>query len=292
MLTHAAHALASPIRECRYTSTFLPSAFLTTLHIRPHPVTNDPWLLPVSLTTPNTQLGLPFRFHTRRLIATQLGKKKAWEKSLYPRMFDKFSPGELGKTVWREDMPSLILDLMRKRVLDSLAWNFGFRGRLIPVASPRTVDIEGVEDVSSVLYFASLTTRANDAQETSEAITSELEKWASYFGQSFGKHFDPHSAPEVTHKAPYWYSQPLVPRLQPRVQFPELEFTTTVWRGRRIAVYSLTDLLGAEKARELIEGPRSKHTHHSCVVIKRARHNVPVETLLMQLQAYIAKSGP
>lgn len=288
----AAHALASPVRECRSTATFQPSALLTTLHIRPHPTTSDPWLLPVSLTTSSTQLGLPFRFHTRQLIATQLGKKKAWEKSLYSRMLGQLSGREVGNLVWREDMPSFILNLLRTRLVSALSWNFSFRGRLIPVSSPLSAHIESVEDVSSVLYFGSLRSRADDAQETCETITSELEKWSQYFGQSFGKHFDPHLKEGVTHKAPYWYQAPLVPHMQPRLQFPPLEYHTTVWRGRRVPVYSLVDLLGEEKARELISSPKSKYAEHKCVVMKRARHNVPVETQLMQLQTYIAKPGP
>jgi hypothetical protein len=292
LLTSTAHALASPVRECRYTSTFQPSALLTTLHMRPHPTTSDPWLLPVSLTTSSTQLGLPFRFHSRQLIATQLGKNKAWAKSLYPRMFDRLSGGEVKNLVWREDMPSFILDLLRARLVSALSWNFSFRGRLIPVASPQSAHIEAVEDVSSVLYFGSLRSRADDAQERCEAITAELEKWSAYFGQNFGSHFDPHAKEGVTHKAPYWYQAPLVPHLQPRLQFPALEYHTTVWRGCAVPVYSLVDLLGEEKARELVEGPKSKYAEHKCVVMKRARHNVPVETQLLQLQTYVAQPGP
>ncbi|KAL1654365.1 hypothetical protein SLS61_002965 [Didymella pomorum] len=286
-----AHALASPVRECRYTSTYQPSALLTTLHTRPHPTTSDPWLLPVSLTTKSTQLGVPLRFLSRQAIATQLGKKKAWEKALYPRMFDRLSGAEVKNLVWREDMPSFILDLLRTRLVSALSWNFSFRGRLIPVASPLSAHIEHVDDVSSVLYFGSLRSRADEAQERCETITSELEKWSAYFAQYFGSHFDPHAKVGATHKTPYWYPGPLIPRMQPRLQFPPLEYHTTVWRGRAVPVYSLVDLLGEEKARELIEGPKSKYAEHKCVVMKGARHNVPVETQLMQLQTYVAQPG-
>lgn len=286
---NAAHALASPVRECRATQLYAPAALLVSLHLRPHPTTGDPWLLPVSLTTDKKQLGPPLLFLGRERIAVHLGKKKAWERALYMRMIDKLQPGEFGKMVWREDMPRLIRDLMCTRLVDRLSWNFSFRGRLIPVASPRTEDIDSIDDVSTVLIFDTLRTRADDLQDRANAITTDLEKWANYFGTNFGSHYDPHAAPEVTHHSPSWYSEPLVPRLQPRVQFPELEFKTTVWRGEKVAVYSLTDLLGPEKARELIKG--SKYEDQKCVVMKRARHNVPVEILLMQLQAYIAQPG-
>lgn len=259
--------------------------------MRPHPTTGHPWLLPVSLTTDKHHLGLPLRITGRQLIVQRFGQKKAFLKGMSPRMHDKIQDGERDKLVWREDMPQLILDLLRKRVVDRLSWNFSFRGRLTPVASPRTRDIDAVDDVSSVLLFRSLRTPADDVQQRSEAITVETEKWAAYFGTGFEKLLDPHHAPGVTHKAPYWYPGPQVSHMQPRVQFPELNFKTTTWRGRKVAVYSLTDLLGPDKAAELISGANSKYADQSCVVIKRARHNVPVEILLMQLQAYIALPG-
>jgi hypothetical protein len=242
------------------------------------------------LTTDQKQLGPPYRFLGRKIIATQLGKKKAWEKGLYSRMSEKYGSHKLSKMVWREDMPNLVLNMMRKRLAKKLSWNFGFRGRLIPVASPRTEDIDKVDDVSCVLIVRSLRTRADDLQDRAEGIATELEKWSSYFGKSFIAKFDPHASPEVTHTSPHWYTEPLVPRLQPRLQFPELEFHSAIWRGGKVAVYSLTDLLGEEKAQEFIT--ESKYADEKCVVLKRARHNVPVEILLMQLQAYIARPGP
>lgn len=213
------------------------------------------------------------------------------EKALSTRIIAKFRPGEFGKTVWREDMPALILDLLRKRVVARLSWNFSFRGRLIPVASPSPADIEGVDDVSCVLLFDTLRTRADALQDRADAITAELEKQAAYFALNFSSYLDPHASPLVTHKAPGWYTAPLVPHMKPRLQFPELEFKTTMWRGRRVAVYSLHDLLGEEKARELVAGERSMYKGQRCVVLKRGRHNVPVEILLMQLQSYIARPG-
>jgi hypothetical protein len=205
-------------------------------------------------------------------------------------MTEKFGGHNLKRMVWREDMPDFVLDIMRKRVGSKLSWNFGFRGRLIPVASPRTEDTESIEDVSSVLMFRSLRTRADNVQKEIGENMAELEKWSAYFGRSFEAKLDPHATLGVTHISPHWYTGPVVARLQPRLQFPELEFHTTIWRGRKVAVYSLVDLLGEEKAQELVKG--SKYADERCVVMKRARHNVSVEILLMQLQAYIARPGP
>jgi hypothetical protein len=287
---NAAHTLASPIRECRITHTLLPTSLLLTLHPRPHPTTTSPWLLPVSLTTTTHHLGPPYRFLGHSFLTTHISKKRVWERGLYGRLMQKFTQKEAENLVWREDMAKLVLDLMRKRVKEKLAWWFGWRGRMVECASPRTEDLEGLEDVSCVLYLGSLRTRADKFQEQVAAIGAESEKWTSYFVHVFQKYADPHSAEGVTHRSPPWYVEPLVPRLKPRIRFPPLEFKTTVWRGRKVPVYSLLDLLGEEKLKELVEG--SEYEGARCLVLKRGRQNVPLEMLLMQLQAYLAEPGP
>ncbi len=183
-------------------------------------------------------------------------------------------------------MSDLILELMRKRLVEKLSWHFGTLGRLTPVASPRPQDIHKVEDVSCVLLFGSLRTRAEDVQDRLDLIKEEIDTQITSYLKEIAQKIDPHASPKVTHHSPSWYLEPLVPRLQPRLQFPELEFESTTWRTTKIPMYSLTDLLGEEKARALITG--SKYEKNTCVVIKRAKHNVPVEILLMQLQSYIA----
>lgn len=219
-----------------------------------------------------------------------MGKKKQWQKGTYARMTEKLGSSNMGKLVWREDLPGLILDLMQKQLVKKLRWNFAFRGRLTPVASPRTKDIESIDHVSCVLIFRSLRTRAEHVQDLAEETYDEMDKWSSYVAKSYADKLDPHASPEVTHTPPSWYGDPLVPRLQPRIRFPQLEFHTTNWRGAKVAVYSLVDLLGEDKAVQLIKD--SQYAGAGCVVVKQARHNVPITTLLMRLQAYIARPGP
>ncbi|KAI8939674.1 hypothetical protein NX059_003432 [Plenodomus lindquistii] len=287
-----AHALASPVRQCRLTSILLPNDFFIALHARPHPTTNDPWLLPVSLVSQEKHLGPPFYFINRQKAVAQLSKKKGWEKVLSPRTVEKFSGLNLKNMVWREDMPDFVLQTMRNKILKKLSWNFNFRGRLVPVQSPRSEDIEHIDDVSCILIFRTLRTRADKSQQELINVQKELEKWANYSIKNFAAILDPHASPDVTHHSPSWYNEPLVPRLQPRLQYPELEFPTASWRGRKVALYSLADMLGEEKAQELIRGSNSKYADAKCVIIKRARHNVPVEMLLMQVHAYIAQCAP
>ncbi|KAH7393913.1 hypothetical protein DE146DRAFT_616439 [Phaeosphaeria sp. MPI-PUGE-AT-0046c] len=284
-----AHALASPVRQCRMTLITLPNALLTTLHARPHPTTAEPWLLPVSLTTDKKQLGPPYHFIGRHTVTIHLSKKGLWQRQIYMRMVEKHGSGNLKKAIWREDLPDLITDLMRKQLVKTLSWSFSFKGRLTPVASPRTEDLEDVEDVSCVLIYRSLRTPANDVHDRCKDIMTEMDKWSNYVAKTYADKLDPHASPDVTHTSPNWYYEPLVPRLQPRLHFPELEFHSTTWRGRKIALYSLTDLLGADEAQRLVR--ESQYASERCVVMKNARHNAPIQILLMRLQAYIAQPG-
>ncbi|KAH7085272.1 hypothetical protein BKA63DRAFT_13966 [Paraphoma chrysanthemicola] len=283
-----AHALASPVRQCRATLISLPEALLTTLHARPHPETKDPWLLPVRLTTNERHLGPPFHFIGHQTVARHLGTKKQWHRALYARMTEKYGGAGIKKMIWREDLPDLILNLMRKQLLQKLSWNFAFKGRLVPVASPSSTDIADVDNASCVLIFRSLRTQADDIGDRAKDISDEMEKWAAYAIKGFTQ-LDPHKAPNVTHHPPSWYVEPIVPRFQPRLLYPEFDFKTAIWRGKKIPLYSLTDLLGEEKAREFLAG--SKYRDEKCVIIKDARHNMQVQLLLMRLQAYIVQSG-
>ena len=156
--------------------------------------------------------------------------------------------------------------------------------------SPWEGDIEAVEDASCVLCFDSLKTRADDVLEQALRIRKEVDYLAVYYAKGQTKVLDPHEQSSVTHTSPLWYHLPWVPRLDPRALFPPLEFKTTQWRGRKIAVYSLYDLLGEEKLRALLQGTRYEGVR--CVVMKHARQNVPAEKLLLKLQCYLAQSGP
>lgn len=246
----------------------------------------------MSLTTSDKHLGFPYRFLGRKLVVEALGTNKQWSKVIDRRFETKLGRAKLSKLVWREDMPDLILSLLRKRTLDKLRWHFKHSGQLVPCDSPRPEDIADIEDVSCVLYFGSLKTRADEMQAQAEEIMHIVEHYSSVVSSTVKDHLDPHEAKHVTHRAPAWYrDSPLIaPRLQPRAIFPPLEFPTTEWKGSRVALYSLYDLLGEEKQKELVQD--SRFQTERCLVIKRGRHNVPIELLLMQLQLFLALPAP
>lgn len=243
----------------------------------------------MNLTTTAKHLGVPFRFLGRKLIAEELGRKQNWRGKLYHRFTEKFG-NKTYKMVWRQDMPDLILSLMRKNLLNKIRWHFTRLGELAPCASPRSEDIEPFDNVSCVLYLGSLKTRADELQARAEKIMHHVGALAQTSTDKQQEVLDPHKVLKATHHIPSWYKGPLIARLQQRVLFPPLDFKTTIWRGKQVAVYSLCDLLGEDKVQELVQS--SRFEGERCLVIKSGRHNVPVEISLMQLQAFLATPGP
>lgn len=181
----------------------------------------------------------------------------------------------MAKLVWRKDMPELLLSMLKARVEDKLAWWFKWRGRLVPIASPSAADTVHVDDVACVLFHGSLRTAAHDTQDEANAIVAAADKWWDYVDKGLsGKKSNP---------------QVMVPRLAPRALFPPLEYPTAAWRGRKVALYSLTDMLGSERAEALVNGTR--YEGERCWVMKRGRQAVEVQMLLGQLQGYLAEPG-
>ncbi|KAF2007958.1 hypothetical protein P154DRAFT_453300 [Amniculicola lignicola CBS 123094] len=281
-----AHTLATPARRDRILDVNLPAAFLATFHARAHPETEEPWLLPVSLTTSKKHLGTAVRVVNSKIFIENINRR-IWGR--YNRLVEKLG-SKVQKIIFREDMATLILSLMQKSLFSKLRWNTKQLGRLTPCASPRVEDIDAIDDVSCVLFFPSLKTPADDIQARAAEISKTLDKHAHAFAAVSKDFVDPHNRKNVTHHSPGWYHGPPAPVFHPRVQFPELEFPTTMWRGRKVPVYSLTDLLGEEMARGVVQG--TEHEDKGCVVVRRGRHNVPMEMELLRLQGYLARPGP
>lgn len=299
----SAHALASPVRLERSASILLPSHLLLSLHLKPHPETQEPWLLPLSISAPRVPKnhGPPIRFLASMHNTAYLTRKKAhWRPAIERRFTTLLGTTALEKLVWREDMPDLILKLLRDRAVEKLSWYFKWRGRLALAKSPLPSHLEAIDNVSCVLFYGSLKTRAHELQQEAEEIVADIDKWVIYFRTNFGSYVDPHKSmasvsggKTAGYKTPSWY-EPLVPRLTSRALFPPLEYSTTIWRGRKVPLYSLTDMLGEEKALQLLEmrGDEEAIEKRGCWVMKCGRHNVSVELLLLQLNSYLATPGP
>ncbi|OCL01939.1 hypothetical protein AOQ84DRAFT_305745 [Glonium stellatum] len=285
-----AHALTTPVRLCPVTHTRLPSAFLLSLHIKLHPETSDPWLVPVTLT-PNASNshGLPARFIARRPLVSFLGRRNNWRRTLSLRLYDKLGTS-LKSIVWREDMPDLIQTLLQQQVYRKLRWHFGQPGgKLERCASAHSADLDPLNDVACVLYLRTLRTRADELQAEVQKIVLEVEDMVDQLAKLQKKNYSP-AIEAMIRSPPHWWRGPLLPRLQTNLRFPPLAFHTAEYRGRRVAVYGLYDLLDEERVRELVTGTSFEGA--DCVVLKESRMIVPVQMALMQLEGYAAESGP
>ncbi|KAF2018502.1 hypothetical protein BU24DRAFT_421485 [Aaosphaeria arxii CBS 175.79] len=285
-----AHALASPARVCRSTNTLLPDAFLISLHLCPHPETTDPWLLPVSLAASPRASGPPYRFVARKLAVQELYQKQNWRSGVYRRITEKFG-GKVGKITWREDMPDLVHSLLQKRLLRQLDKQFKHGGsRLVPCDTPHSESLNHLEEVSCILYFKSLKTHANDIHDRANNIIEACHDHARAYSIISQDYLDPHKATGAKHFAPIWWKGPVIPLLQPRIRFPPLDMPTTLWRGSRVPLYSLQDLLGEDGLRQLLV--KSRFKDETCVVAKRSQYSTSMELSLLKLQAYTAIPRP
>lgn len=146
-------ALATPVRRCPGTTLTLPKFFLQDFNIVLHPETGQPWYVPTSLALSKQQEvsgdeKAEEGSHDKTLARTGPPKKPAGPTGYLLARQDYLAQqnlnGELhskdhkrlmalhhasdrirataNKAVWREDMDTLILTLMRRRVLEDLIY--------------------------------------------------------------------------------------------------------------------------------------------------------------------------
>jgi hypothetical protein len=198
-------------------------------------------------------------------------------------MADNLGPTAFSKIVWREDMPALLLSMLRKQLVTSLRWFFGRRSNfLVPCKSTSPVDLDGIDDVSCILYLHTLTTEVDRLHAEMLKIVLTVEREADKIAK---RHRQTYSSSKKSSEPP-----PHVPRLKPSLRFPPLNFPTTRWRGQSVPVYSLFDLLGEDHMAELLKD--TKFQDERWLVIRASRVTRAVQTRLLQLQVYCAKYEP
>ncbi|KAK3951980.1 hypothetical protein QBC32DRAFT_342651 [Pseudoneurospora amorphoporcata] len=133
-------ALAAPLRACTATEVLLPKPFLQKFNLLRHPETDEPWFVPADLaphgapdpakekdqelgpsayTLSNQALlhdfvirGSPYYGSNRKMLRRNARNRTGLTEVL-------------NKAVWREDMDSLVLKLMRRRIVDELLYLTG-----------------------------------------------------------------------------------------------------------------------------------------------------------------------
>lgn len=296
-----AHILAQPIRQCNSTSVRLPSFFFLSLHAKIRPETDNAWLLPVDLfresSVPHTRaLGPPARCIGRKVLIQHImkklerGRKDKILPALGNRLETKFESVWRGqKWVWREDLPDLA-----EKLLGDIVWR-----RLRPVLlnksdrlvrAAKDVSPRDWHKVSCVVYLDRLfpvpdylNERLNHLiDQADNDITSKLKLLASSSRTRLiadGK-LDPNSV----------FPYPPIPQLRALVRYSSLEFPSLKINGRQIAVYSLIDMLGTEKAGKLLDSTQWKGSDGG-LAIMAAEETKNVQLCMMRLQGYLSKQG-
>ncbi|QSZ34718.1 hypothetical protein DSL72_007573 [Monilinia vaccinii-corymbosi] len=128
-------ALATPVRQCSATLLSLPSFFLQDFSIMAHPTTSDPWHVPRSLSprlkspdkdsSHNPSLGATTYVGLRQSLLQSFLKKGTGYTGIYKK-FGLMQAKSVARkrvvlrAVWRSDMDTFILELLRRRTAELL----------------------------------------------------------------------------------------------------------------------------------------------------------------------------
>ncbi|EDN97580.1 hypothetical protein SS1G_12433 [Sclerotinia sclerotiorum 1980 UF-70] len=135
-------ALATPVRQCSATQISLPSFFLQDFTLMSHPTTSDPWHVPRSLSSHssslksssseessvyNPSLGSTTYVAMRQPLFQSFFKKGSGYTGIYKKFGIVNARSVARKHVtlqalWRSDMDTFLLELMRRRTVELLEY--------------------------------------------------------------------------------------------------------------------------------------------------------------------------
>lgn len=268
---------------CSFSLIRLPHFFHLDLYPKPHPETGQLWLVPSPLVPSATsRTGIPFRVLGRRDVLDHLGSSDKIRHGIVSvSLKDKL--GSLAQRLgWREDMSSLVLSLFRKIALQKLRWPFQHANAKLVHACPNGVaELDEHDDVGCLLYMRPL------HHPEIRDIQKKLERTEEYINRNIVNKIvkiqGAMPGPGVRINS-FESSLPL--RLAASWMAPPREFPTAVWRGERVPVYSLADLLGEQQTKELLMS--TKFEGVDWVILKRSSLTVSAQMWLLKLQGYLA----
>ncbi|KAF2433712.1 hypothetical protein EJ08DRAFT_38066 [Tothia fuscella] len=285
-----ARALADPTRFAHTTTTRLPSSFLIRLDAKTDPKRPDrKWLLPIQLfseaspkapTTPSHG-GLTTWLPARKSLIKYYGGKD-WHRNI-GKIYDKVN---MGRDVFRSDMDDLILGLLRDVVVKRLRWCFVHpKAKGVGECEGGADKTEGIDDVGCILYVLSHTSQeVKDAERELDALVTKVERIRA--NEEKRQKTRPKSIAEDTVKVPV---QGFVtvdpPKINPKLSHPPLRFPTVRYRGHLMPVYSLHDLLGEEKTRELLK--ETVFENSRCLALMGGNLTAGAQMALLKLQGYV-----
>ncbi|KAK3078486.1 hypothetical protein LTS18_007396, partial [Coniosporium uncinatum] len=301
-------ALSTPVRYCPLSHARLPTFFLNDFTLAPAPGSKDPWLLPSTLyrySLPPSEreqvVSEPPRLwlQSRHEVVEQATRAQRYKALVGRRIRDKLSYWRGKDTVgrdqdvkWRGDMPEFVRERMRVAAAAAVRRVFSSQeddtdAAVVHVPGGAT-EIDGVEDVACVVYLQALETQAvRFARARSRRVVEEVDGIVEKMDKN-----RPRDARQMNIVTQLFELR--TPQPAEWIGNPPLEFPTIDWRGRRVPVYSLSDLLGKEMVGQCVEGTLfedcRKRDRNGCLIMKESKDTESrvAREWLMRLQGHYA----
>lgn len=180
-------------------------------------------------------------------------------------------------------MSALILSLLRKTLLQKLRWPFQHANAKLAVAAPGgPAELDSHDDVGCLLYLRPMYRReVREIQKEVDRIEDEIDRTIVF---QIAKMQDLPAKLNVRIKD--YKAHVHLKMTAPWMARPR-QFLSAEWRGERIPVYSLPDLLGEEQMRHLVTG--TKFEEVDWVILKRSPLTVQTQMWLLKLHGYFAE---
>jgi hypothetical protein len=279
------------------TKAQLPSYFHVPLDIKKNPdPPHDFWMVPSKLFSASSPAapsdpavhGPTAYYQSRQSLFRWITNKDMWKRGIGHRNEERMRLEGRNVLQWRADMDGFLLELLRGVVIRALRWSLMHPNSKGVVRCKSVEQAKRLNGVACIIHVDTLTNQAILAvtaeveawSSRCDALVEELRKIETFVKRKKGKagvrDFN------VPWPALLSASQP---RLNPKLAAPPLEYPTVSYRDRRVPLYSLVDVLGAEKTTELLKG--TTYEDSSCFVVKESRLTVGAQMALMKLQGYL-----
>jgi hypothetical protein len=218
-----------------------------------------------------------------------LAGKKRWSGVTNQTQYMKLGPAKRKAMKWKGDMEDFVLGLLRRAVLRSLRWGLQHPNSGAVVRCDQGADgVQQLEGVACLLYRDSFTSqRLRDLEEQVEPAVALCDRFVeSVIKIQWNAETKRGKTARRKYDLPAYTSlHAFPPRLNPRLSNPPPEFSTAPYKGGKIAVYSMIDLLGEEKTNELLQGTAFEDAR--CLALKEVNLTGSAQEWLLKLQLYM-----
>jgi hypothetical protein len=184
---------------------------------------------------------------------------------------------------WRKDMDEIVLDLLQKAVVKSLRWGLQHpKAGLVARCDEGASAMNNIDGVACLFYQNTINTYVE-----LEALADKLVHECHYFHhrvtsiEAVGRR--KRGPSEGVHT-----SIPHPPALDIKHSHPPAPYPSARYKDRIVPVYSLMDLLGEQKTRELLK--ETSFEDARAVVVKEGNLTTNAQMALLKLQEYMQVS--